>query len=536
MAQFDYIVVGAGSAGSVLAGRLSADPARSVLLIEAGPEDTSFFYRMPKGFGKILKTPSMYWHFEAEGDEGNANRPALWHRGKTLGGSSSINGMVYMRGQPQDYDGWEADGLDGWGWRDISRCFRAMENHSLGADEERGGGGPLRVTAHPDHDPVCTAFLEAGARLGLDKRNDINRIEQEGIAYTTRTISGGIRMSAARAFLKPNRHRPNLAIRTGIEIDRVLFEGRRAIAVEGRRPDGSPVRFDAGREIVLSAGAIQSPLILQRSGIGPEAVLKGAGVPVLQDSPEVGANMREHYLLMLNYRLKASKLSYNGSFSGLPLAFNLARYILSRRGPLSNGSHDACAFIRTRPDLDRPDAEILTAAWSLGSDGNMEREPGMHLFAYNLRPESVGYLAITAADPHAKPLIQPRYLATEADRRCAIDSFRFMRRLVATQPLAGLVVAETRPGPDVQTDEEILAAYRRLGQIGHHAAGTCRMGGDDDTASVLDKRLRVRGVQGLRVCDISIFPTMISGNTNGPAMASGWRAAELIAADEQQGI
>jgi choline dehydrogenase-like flavoprotein len=533
MESWDYIVVGAGSAGCVLAERLSAIQANKVLLIEAGPDDSSFLYRMPKGFGKILSSPGMIWHFEAEGDAGNNHRKAIWHRGKTLGGSSAINGMVYMRGQPQDYDGWEAQGLTGWGWAQMKSCFRAMEDHSLGADALRGAGGPLKLTAHHDPDPVCTAFVAAAQALGLERRNDINREAQEGVAYTTRTISGGVRMSAARAFLAPNRKRPNLTIRTGIEIDQVRFEGRKAVSVTGRDAAGQPVNFRARREIILSAGAIQSPLILQRSGIGPAALLQGLGIEVLQDSPDVGQNMREHYLLMLNYRLKSSKLSYNRSFSGCRLAANLLRYSLTRTGPLSNGSHDACAFFRTNPSFDRPDAEILTAAWSLGPKGALESEPGMHLFAYTLRPESAGSVSLRSAAPGAPPLIQPRYLATEKDRLCAVNGFRFLRKLMATRPIADLVTAETRPGSEVRSDDEILDAYRRLGQIGHHAAGTCRMGGDGDNKAVLDKRLRVRGVAGLRVCDISAMPELVSGNTNGPAMAMGWRAAEIIAEDER---
>jgi choline dehydrogenase-like flavoprotein len=528
---FDYIVVGAGSAGCVVAERLSAKSSHRVLLLEAGGEDSSFLFRMPKGFGKLLGDPQNVWHFEAEGDVGNAGRPAVWHRGKTLGGSSSINGMVYMRGQPQDYDGWEAAGLTGWGWQQMSRCFRAIEDHSLGADEERGSGGPLHVSAHPGHDPVCDAFIAAASALGLERRDDINRSSQEGVAYVTRTIRDGIRMSAARAFLHPNRGRTNLHIRTGIEIDRIVFAGRRAVAVEGRGPGGHSERFAASREIVLSAGAIQSPLILQRSGIGPQDHLGALGIPIVVDAPDVGANMREHYLLMLNFRLKDKRLSLNRSLSGMRLAANLLRYLVTASGPLSTGSHDACAFIRSRAGLDRPDAQILMAAWSLAANGGLEEEPGMHAFAYILRPESAGTISISAAAPGAKPLIQPRYLATDGDRRTAIDSFRFIRRIAAAAPLCDLLEGETRPGTQVQSDDEILDAYRRLGQIGHHAAGTCRMGGDDDQRSVLDNALRVRGVSGLRVADISVIPTMVSGNPNGPAMAIGWRAAELISAD-----
>ena len=527
-AIFDVIVVGAGSSGCVLANRLSADPRANVLLIEAGPDDSSFLYRMPKGFGKILGTPSMIWHYEAEGDEGNAHRRAIWHRGKTLGGSSSINGMVYMRGHPRDYDDWQANGCAGWGWQEMSRCFRAIEHHSLGDDSIRGVGGPLSITPHPGQDPVCDAVIEAGARLGLEKRNDINRPEHEGIAYVTRTIADGVRISSARAFLEPVRARPNLRIVTGVRIDRVRFEGARAVAVQGVR-DGSPVEFRADREIILSAGALGSPQILQRSGVGPASLLRELQIPVVSDLPGVGANMREHYLLMMNYRLRGVP-GLNREFSGLRLGWNLLKWRLLREGVMANGSHDVCAFIRSRPGLDRPDAEILMAPWSLGASG-FDAHPGMHLFAYVLRPESSGVLRIQSPDPEAVPFIQPRYLATAADRETAIGSFRFIRRMTQTEPLRALVAEETCPGPAVESDEQILDAYRQRGQIGHHAAGTCRMGATDDPMAVLDPRLRVRGVSGLRVMDISVMPTLVSGNTNGPAMAMAWRAAELIAED-----
>ena len=528
MENWDYIVVGAGSAGAVLAERLSAVPANNVLLIEAGPEDRHFLFRIPKGFGKLLGRPEFSWYFPVAGNASNNNREAVWIRGKALGGSSSVNGMVYTRGQPEDYDGWAAEGLTGWGWKEMKRCFCAMEDHNLGADESRGAGGPLKVTAHSEPDPVCDAFIAAGTALGLQKRNDINRESQEGIAYVTRTIAGGVRMSSARAFLQPHRNRSNLTIRTGIEIDRVRFEGKRAVAVEGRDAGGKAVIFHAKGEIVLSAGAIQSPLILQRSGIGPAPLLQRLGIEVLQDSPDVGQNMREHYMLMLNYQLKDWRLSYNRSFAGWRLALHMLRYLTSRTGPMANGSQDVIAFIRSDPSLNRPDAEILGAAWSVDAMGAMEKQPAMHLFSYPLRPESTGSVELTTATPGAPPLIQPRYLTAEADRRSTINGFRFMRRLMATHPMADLVVAETQPGPVVQTDDEILDAYRRMGQAGYHAAGTCRMGGDSDTRSVLDKRLRVRGVQGLRVCDISVMPSLISGNTNGPAMAMGWRLSEMM--------
>ena len=483
---------------------------------------------MPKGFGKILQTPSMIWHYEAEGDEGNAHRRAIWHRGKTLGGSSSINGMVYMRGHPRDYDEWAASGCIGWGWQDMSRCFRSMEHHALGDDGVRGVGGPLHITPHPGRDPVCDAVIAAGASLGLEQRKDINRLEHEGISYVTRTIARGVRTSAARAFLDPIRKRSNLRIETDVRIDKIRFDGTRAVAVQGVR-NGSAVEFGARREIILSTGALGSPQILQRSGVGPAALLRELQIPVVSDLPGVGANMREHYLLMMNYRLRGLR-GLNGAFHGINLVANMLRWQLLRRGVMANGSHDVCAFIRSRPGLDRPDAEILMAPWSLGAKG-FDAHPGMHLFAYVLRPESSGFLRIRSADAETPPLIQPRYLATESDRATAVGSFRFIRRMTQSEPLRTHVIEETQPGPNIQNDDEILDAYRRLGQIAHHAAGTCKMGAISDPMTVVDARLRVRGVSGLRVMDISVMPTLVSGNTNGPAMAMGWRAAELIHED-----
>lgn len=410
----------------------------------------------------------------------------------------------------------------------MSRCFREIEHHSLGDDSVRGVGGPLSITPHPGCDPICDAVVATGAKLGLEKRDDINRPDHEGIAYVTRTISRGSRMSSARAFLHPVRKRSNLRIVTDTQIDTVQFDGTKAVAVRGTR-DGSAVAFRAGREIILSAGAIGSPAILQRSGVGPASLLRELQIPVVSDLPGVGENMREHYLLMMNFALKGAR-GLNCQFSGVRLATNLLRWKLLRRGVMANGSHDVCAFIRSRPGLDRPDAEILMAPWSLGAAG-FESNPGMHLFAYVLRPESRGFLRIRSSDPQVPPLIQPRYLATDSDRQTAIGSFRYIRKLTQTEPLRGYIAEETRPGVRVETDDEILDAYRRLGQIGHHAAGTCKMGRTDDPLTVLDSRLRVRGVLGLRVMDISVMPTMVSGNTNGPAMAMGWRAAELIRED-----
>ena len=529
--KFDYIVVGAGSAGCVLANRLSADPANRVLLIEAGKPDDSFLFRMPKGFARLIPDPDKSWHFPAEGDEGNAFRPGTWERGKTLGGSSAINGMVYMRCQPQDYDDWAANGCPGWSWKEIGPIFRQMEDHALGADEYRGVGGPLQISPAPHH-PICDAVIDAGASLGLPRRDDINRPDQEGIAYVTRTIHRGIRSSASGAFLHPIRHRRNLVIYTETEARKIEFDGRRAVAVNCIR-NGVSSRYLARHEIILSAGTIQSPRLLQVSGVGPAEHLRALGIPVISDLPGVGQNLHEHYLMMVNFRLNC-ELSHNREFSGWRLYRNVLQYFLTRRGVMARGSHEVAAFFRSRPGLDRPDAEILVAPWSLSFSPKgppFDSFPGIHLFAYRLRPESTGSIMIRSADPAESLQIKPRYLATDEDRRVAVDSFRFIRRITQQEPLTQVVVAETRPGANVKTDDEILDAYRRLGQIGHHAAGTCKMG--NDPMSVVDERTRVRGVDGLRVMDISVMPTLTSGNTNGPAMAMGWRAADLILEDKR---
>lgn len=529
---YDFVVVGAGSAGCVLADRLTRDGRYSVLLIEAGPEDKSPLIHMPKGIGKLLKDPRHVWHFKVAPGPGEPNTPATWHRGRTLGGSSSVNGMVYTRGDPSDYDAWEAQGLEGWNWASMGAAFKAIENHELGEAETRGAHGPLRISTNPEPNATCDAFIAAGQALGLPVKTDLNDpSNQEGIGYAMRTLHKGRRCSAADAFLAPARRRRNLTVVTETLADKLLWEGDRVTGVACQAPEG-PVQYHAKRELILSAGALHTPALLQRSGIGPGAVLKQAGVPVRHVREAVGRHMREHRVLFMQFRLKAPALSHNREFSGVRLIGNVLKYALLKRGVMAQAAYEAGAFLRSRPGLDRPDVQLLMAPFSLdlkqpGEQGPMpEALPGLQCIALPLRPTSEGDIAITGPGCDDPLMIRPNFLSTEEDRTSAVAGVRFVRAMMAASPLAQLIQEETIPGQDALSDEALLAAYRQFGSSGYHAVGTCRMGSGED--AVTDARLRVRGLQGLRIADCSVMPAIPSGNTNGPVMALAWRAADLI--------
>jgi len=467
---FDYVIVGAGPAGCALANRLSADPGVAVLLVEAGGWDSDPRIAMPMGFGALLGDPAITWRFPTRQGE-------QWVRGRTLGGSSAINGMVYNRGQPADYD---ALGLPGWTWEELLPAFRAIEERMVGA--------------HAGEDPLLEDVIAAGGKLGWRRVCDVNESDGERIGYASATIRDGRRVTAADAFLHPVLDRPNLTLALNAVVDRVVFDGRRAVGVRG-----GGFEF-AAREVVLAAGAIATPRILQLSGVGPWEVLRAAGVDVVADSPHVGARMREHRVFMLQFRL-AEDLGYNRLISS---GAAQREYERSRRGPLAAPASDLVAFFKTRPELDRPDAQIQIAPYSF------EHEPGMLCLGFGLRPDSEGSIRITSADADAPLDIDPGHLGTEHDRAVAVGVVHAMRRLFATEPLASRIARETVSGEGP----------------GYHAIGTCAMGvGDDD---VVDARLRVRGVSHLRVVDASVLPRMVAGNLAGPVAALGWRAAEVI--------
>jgi choline dehydrogenase-like flavoprotein len=511
VSDFDYIIVGAGSSGCVLANRLSADPRNSVLLIESGGRDRSPLIRIPKGFGKLLGDPKRTWHYPVR-PIGPSRNVEEWVRGRTLGGSSAVNGMVYNRGGRADFDAIAALGNPGWGWDTILPIYRTLENHQLGPDDTRGSGGPLDVSVGTPPE-ICWDVVQSGNRLGWSVADDLNATDAERIGPAACTIKNGRRVSAAHAFLHPVERRPNLTVAVNTTVDRINFHGDKAVGVQAATRRGRQT-YTAGRETILALGSIATPKLLQSSGIGDRAELRRLGIEARVDSPNVGRRMREHRCFAIQFRLN-SDVGYNRKLAtASQQALTGVQYLATHEGPLASGAYDVAGFFKTSPELDRPDAQILMAPFSAapfeaGKELGLEREPGIQAIGYVLQPDS-----------------DPNFFATEHDRRTGVAVFQMMRRLFGEAPIADALVSETRPGAEVQSDTDIVDAALDHGYCGYHAIGTCAMGPNDE--DVVDSALRVRGVDKLRVMDCSVMPTMVSGNLNAPAMAMAWRAADLI--------
>ena len=529
---FDYIIVGAGSAGCVLANRLSADPSARVLLLEAGGRDINPWIHVPVGYFKTMHNPNTDWCYKSEADPGLGGRRLDWPRGKVLGGSSSINGLLYIRGQAEDFDHWRQLGNAGWAYDDVLPYFIRSEDQERGADKYHGVGGPLAVSNMRVRRNVCDAFIAACEELGIPRNDDFNGARQEGAGYFQLTSRKGFRCSTAVGYLRPVKRRENLKIVTNALTERVLLDKRRAKGVR-YFADGRSVEVHARREVILSAGAIGSPHILMLSGVGPDAELKEFGIPVLHDLPGVGGNLQDHLQIRAVY--KCTEPTLNDEVNNFLLKMRIGlEYILFRTGPMSMAASLVCAFAKTRKELATPDIQFHFQPLSADKPGE-----GLHPYSAftasvcQLRPESRGRIQLKNSDPFAYPAIHPNYLATRTDQETVVAGMKLTRRLSQTSAMAPYVEGELLPGPDAATDEELLASARVLAQTIYHPVGTCKMG--DDAHAVVDERLRVRGIESLRVADASIMPTITSGNTNAPAIMIGEKASDMILEDAKRG-
>ena len=527
--EFDYIIVGAGSAGCVLASRLSEDPATRVLLLEAGPPDRSFWIHLPIGYGKTMWDKRLNWCFETDPDPNMNGRRIYWPRGKTLGGSSSINGLIYIRGQREDYDHWAALGNVGWGYDDLLPYFIRSEGNQRGASAFHGGSGPLRVSDIGAKNELIEAFIAGANEQGVPRTDDFNGAAQEGAGYYQLTTWNGWRCSTAKAYLKPARQRTNLSVQTNAQAAGLLIEGGRAVGVRYRQ-GGEMKAARCRAEVLLAAGAIQSPQLLQLSGLGPAALLGRHGIPVVHDLPGVGENLQDHLQVRLIYECSKPITTNDALNSWFGQARLGLQWLVARSGPLAVGINQGGCFMRALPESATPDIQFHVATLSADlAGGKVHPFSGFTFSVCQLRPESRGHIRIRSTDPFEPPEMQPNYLATELDRRTAVAGVKAARAIAAAPAMRGLVKREVKPGPEACDDEALLEFCRNNGATIFHPTGTCRMG--NDPMAVVDARLRVHGVGSLRVIDGSVMPALVSGNTNAPIVAIAEKAVDLILDD-----
>jgi choline dehydrogenase-like flavoprotein len=534
LGTWDYVIVGAGTAGCLLANRLSADPDVNVLLLEAGGKDDWIWIHIPVGYLYCIGNPRTDWCYRTEPEPGLSGRSILYARGKVLGGCSSINAMVYMRGQARDYEQWEALGNPGWGWDDVLPVFRRSEDHHLGADDAHGSGGEWRVERQRLSWEILDAFRDAMDQAGIPKIADFNRGDNEGSGLFEVNQKRGVRWNTAKAFLRPALKRPNLTVMTQAQVKRLRLEGRRATGVEFFR-GGEEVFAEARIETILAAGAIGSPQILQLSGIGPAALLSGHGIAVARDSPGVGENLQDHLQLRMAFKVKNVRtLNEWANTLGGKISMGL-EYLLFRTGPLTMAPSQLGGFTRSDPSQRTANLEYHVQPLSLDKFGDpLHSFPAFTASVANLRPTSRGSVRIKSPDPRAAPAIAPGYLSTEADRKVAADSLRLTRRIAAQPALAKYSPQEFLPGEKFDSEEELARAAGDIGTTIFHPVGTCRMGPDSDPGAVVDSRLRLRGIGALRVVDASIMPNITSGNTNSPTLMIAERGADMIREDRRR--
>jgi choline dehydrogenase len=534
--DFDYIVVGAGSAGAVLAARLSESPTTKVLLLEAGPPDNSPWLHLPIGYGKTMWSKKYNWCYHTDPDPNMNGRRIYWPRGKTLGGSSAINGLIYIRGQREDYDHWAALGNHGWGYNDVLPYFIKSESNELGPSDLHGANGPLRVSNIRSKDELIEAFIAGAGEQGVPRTSDFNGSSQEGAGYYQLTTHNGLRCSSATAYLKPAKHRSNLRIETNAQATRIEFEGSRAVGV-GYIQNGVQKLARCNAEVLLCAGAIQSPQLLQLSGVGPKNLLQKHGIPVVNDLAGVGENLQDHLQIRLTFEC-TKPITTNDALNSFRGKASLAlEWLLKRSGPLAVGINQGGCFMRVLPNVNNtPDVQFHVATLSADmAGGKVHPFSGFTFSVCQLRPESRGHIRIRSGNPLEAPEMQPNYLSTELDRQTTVAAVNAARAIAGSNAMLPYVKRELKPGPDARDDDALLEFARNTGATIFHPSGTCKMGDHiNDPTAVVDSRLRVHGLQGLRVVDCSVMPTLVSGNTNGPVIMMAEKAVDMILVDSKK--